>query len=77
MPTYPVSGVKVITPELFTTYEPTPFTVIVVPGVIVQFGETSAGLEFGSHNRRVVASKFVLVPAALTVFISLLSKLTD
>ena len=50
---------------------------IVVPGVTVQVGAVSAGFELGSHKRTVVASKFVVAPAVLTVLMSFVNKFID
>jgi hypothetical protein len=77
MPLYPLAGVKVITPDVETTYVPTPVTLIVVPGATVQFGATSGVEAFGLHSRIVVASKFALTPPILTVLISFVRRLID
>jgi hypothetical protein len=77
MPLYPLAGVKVITPDVETTYVPTPVTLIVVPGATVQFGATSGVEAFGSHSRIVVATKSALTPPMLTVLMSFVRRLID
>lgn len=57
------TGVNVMTPLEFTTYEPTFGTVIVVPAATVQLFGVWAGVVVGLHSRNVKAVNVAPLPA--------------